>query len=157
MENLTCRYLHCKHKDQMIMPGDPYVLEGKMYYHKDCFEQNRCIKRIEQYYIDNFDKYPIMQVLRKVINTLVIDRGEDPEYILFALKYAKQNNLKLKHPPGIYYLLKNTQVEEAWSRYKENKAKELLKDVEFKAESRLDPVEGYNKSYKPRGFQSILR
>lgn len=139
------------------MPEDPYVLEGKMYYHKDCFEQNQCIKKIEQYYISNFDKYPIMQVLRKVINTLVIDRGEDPEYILFALKYAKQNNLKLKHPPGIYYLLKNTQVEEAWDQYRESKARELLKDVEFKAESNLAHVEGYNKSYKARGFASIFK
>ena len=151
-EFVKCRSTHCKHPDEPLRREDAYKV-GSAYYHKDCFMEKELLRKIEKYFIDNFDKQPIMQALRKVINTIVYTQGNSPELLMYALRYAKENNIALRHPAGIYYVMKNTKMLESWHKYL-NKKKV---DFDFGEVEDLKSVVGYNNSRQTNGFGRIHR
>lgn len=151
-ETVKCRYAHCKHGGEEVRREDA-VQVGKAFYHPDCYKEKEELNEIVQFYIDNFDKTPIMGQLRKTINTLVFDRNYPTDYILFGMRYTKNNNIPLRHPGGLYYMVKNEKIQE---RYQAMKAKKAVSTAEFKVDSTYAPVEGYEDKGKVKGFGGIL-
>ena len=147
-----CRYKHCKHEGTPV--DETGVRVGNAYYHKDCFEEKENINRIIDFYVNNFDPEPIFTSLRKTINNIVYGKKKDPLFVLFALRYAKSNNIKINHPGGIYYVLKNENMLEAWKKH----TTPVVRQEDFKPveDNGLEKVEGYNNFGKRNGFSRIL-
>lgn len=146
-----CRYSHCKHEG-IPVDKESGVHVGSAYYHQDCFKEKELLREIERYYIQNFEKDPIMQALRSVINKIVFTQGKSPEFLMYALRYTKANNIPLKHPAGIFYLMKDEKIVDSWNKYL-NKKKPVPKFAEVED---LKPVEGYG-AQTSSGFGRILR
>lgn len=149
-EFVTCRYKHCTH-DNKELPRDEAVQEGTMYFHKDCFAIRKTIQEIEKFYIENFDHDPIMGQLRKTINTLIFTKKNSPQFMLYALRYAKAYNIPVRHPAGLYYLAKDYKIQESWKQYQSNIAASKISQDSFKVGDTLTKVEGYG-AQKSQGF-----
>ena len=116
-KTVKCRYSHCKHESK-DMPREEAVCDGRMYYHKDCYEEKETIKKCIDIYAKAFDADPIWNNLRIVINNIVYNKGNDAEYLLYALKYAARNKMTIRYPAGLYYLIKNKDIKESWEKEK---------------------------------------
>lgn len=153
-EFVKCRYAHCKHESAMIK-RDEAVKSGNAFYHQDCYEEKQALHEIERYYIDNFELQPIVAQLRKTINNIIFTKHCDPEFLLFAMRYAKINHVPVKHPAGLYYLIKDDKIVEEWDHYQARKALKEISRSEFAVNEDLTPVSGYG-AQKPKGFLGAL-
>lgn len=151
-EFVKCHSPHCKHPDEPLKREEAHRA-GKYYYHEDCYREKELLRDIERFYIDNFDSQPIMQQLRRVINTIVYTQGNPPNLMMYALRYAKENGIALRHPAGIYYVMKNTKMLESWHKLMKKKKVEF----EFAEVEDLKPVVGYNNPKQTSGFGRILK
>lgn len=142
-----CRYAHCKHVGEPV-DKEKGVHVGSAYYHEDCYKEKELLREIERYYIDNFERDPIMQALRKVINTIVFTQGKSPEFLMYALRYTKSNNIPLKHPAGIYYLMKDEKIIESWVAHTNRKKV----NFDFPQVEDLKPEAGYVNNSGKRGW-----
>ena len=145
-----CRYSHCKHEGVPVNKEDG-VCVGKSYYHIDCYQEKELLREIERYYIENFDSNPIMGALRKVINTIVFSQGKTPEFLMFALRYAKSNRIPLTHEAGIYYVVRDKEIINSWNK------KRPTPQFEFNDVSDLETVDGYSTTQTKSGFNRILK
>ena len=126
-----CRYKNCRH-DGVINDGDEIVMSGKVYYHKDCFEEKTKIEEIIHLFSTEVNKDVIFSQLRKVVNNLVCNKNIEPDFILFGIKYYLNNHIPLTYPAGLYYVITSRDVNKAW---KTKLAKEYKPDkVEIKEE-----------------------
>ena len=153
-EYVKCRYSHCKHDGKPIRREDA-AKSGSSYYHKDCLIEKNLICDIMDYYVENFDKTPIMSLLRKTINTIVYNKNYDAEYLMFCLRYAKLNNIPINHPAGLHYLVKNYKIINAWESHLRDKAAKEVAKTEFVVSDDLTRKEGYGTLTKS-GFGRIL-
>lgn len=125
---MKCRYSHCLHETKDIAEGEEVLVGKGTYYHKDCYELKESIKAIIDYYVENFDKDPIYAQLTKTINNIVFHKNKTPAFVLYALHYAKWAHIPLRHPAGIYYLIKDDKIITAWkSTVAKKKAAEEVK------------------------------
>lgn len=147
-----CRYAHCKHIGEPV-DKEKCVHIGNAYYHEDCYKEKETLGIIEKYYIDNFERNPIIQALRKVINTIIFKHGNSPDFLLYALRYAKENHIPLKHSAGIYYLVKDEKIKEAWQSFN-NKKKRI--EYNFSDVDDLKPVEGYVNNSRKLGWEKRI-
>lgn len=148
---VKCHYTHCKHEDINI-PKEEAVKDGGNYYHADCLEERMTLREIENFYIQNFEEDPVMSLLRKTINRIVFDQGMDPKYVLFSLGYAKKNNIPLRHPAGIYYIVNDHEIINEWKRIT---AQQAIAGFKFEATTELQPVAGYG-AQMARGFRKAV-
>ena len=112
---VKCRYKNCKH-DNRELDKDDAVLSGKAsYYHKDCYKEMTAIKRVIDVYVKKVDNQPIFTQLRQVVNKLIIEQGVDSEYLIFAINYCADLGI-IKHPPGLFYIVKNERVKKEWDK-----------------------------------------
>ena len=147
-----CRYSHCKHEGTPV--DETGVRIGSVYYHKDCYEEKEAVVAIIDFYVNNFDPDPIFTVLRKTINNIVYGKKTDPAFVLFALRYAKSNNIGIYNPAGIYYVLKNRNMLDAWKKH----TAPVIKQEDFKTieDNGLVKIDGYSSFGKRGGFTKIL-
>lgn len=118
-----CKCSHCTHPNGIINEDDDYIRRSTAYFHKDCRDKMDAIQRIIDLSLEIIGQDVCVQShLRKVINTIVYDRGNSVEYFEFALNYAKTHNqrgLKVTNPNGLYYLIQNQNVRKAWDKLQE--------------------------------------
>ncbi len=113
-EVFKCRWSHCKHGGEVRL--DDAVKDGSSYYHKDCYEEKQNIQKIMDLYVERVDPNPIFSLLRKTVNDLVFKDGFGADYTLFALKYCLDNGWKVKHVPGLRYVVRDDKAKAAWER-----------------------------------------
>lgn len=113
-EVFKCRWSHCKHGGEVRL--DDAVKDGSSYYHKDCYEEKQNIQKIMDLYVERVDPNPIFSLLRKTVNDLVFKDGFGADYTLFALKYCLDNGWKIKHIPGLRYVVRDDKAKAAWER-----------------------------------------
>lgn len=150
-EFVKCRYAHCKHESELIK-RDEAVKAGALFYHNDCYEEKQMLHEIERYYIDNFEFQPIIAQLRKTINNIVFTRKCEPAFLLYAMKYAKANHIPVKHPAGLYYLIKDDDIKSQWDGCN---TKKNVKKHEFIVNDNLTPIAGYG-AQKPKGLMGAV-
>ena len=112
-----CGWKHCKHPSSEIPSGEGVQI-GNRWYHEDCGAKSVGILEIKDYYYEHIDKAVVMKQLVAAINSVVINKEVDPKFVLFALKYAIKNNIPVRSPYGIHYLVTNHKIKDAWQRYK---------------------------------------
>lgn len=149
-----CNYKGCTHPEDMIPTGEGTVI-SRHYYHTDCARKMECIKEVRSFYVENVSDTVVMSYLNKVINGIVYDKHVDPEFLLFALKFAMSHNQRIKAPAGLYYIIDNSRIKEEYN-------KESQKTVAHKVSVKID--DGFDFSTKPvvvqppkkKGFADIF-
>ena len=147
-EYVKCRYSHCKHEEREL-PRAEAVCCGNAYYHSDCYSEVNNIKECIDIYVNHFEAEPIFEHLKRVINKIIYEKGYDSDYLLYAMKYAASHRIPIRHPPGLYYLMKNDEIKSLWEKDKLSRKRKTVvvenKDTSF--------------SYVPKkekGFASII-
>lgn len=137
---MKCRYKYCKHGGEV--DKSIAVKEGNAYYHKECLHEKKTKQEIEDYWNNNMP-YAVLQILRKVINTLINDKDISADFILFTLKYIKENNKPINNPFGLNSYCTNVDIINRFKKINinkkyreikedENNNIEIYKKVEFK-------------------------
>lgn len=143
-----CAFSHCEHPDKKI-PEAEAVRIGNRYWHKGCYETSQLIQEIVDDWQTNVSNTVVMSLLRKTINLIVFNKLNNPKlpkyesdlyaarYLNFALQYALNHNIPLKHPFGLHYLIDDKRVKEAWKKKEEARLqKEASKDMDITSESK---------------------
>jgi len=165
-----CGYLHCSHENKDVKQSDTIQIKNR-HWHKDCYEIDENIKEVAEIYYNHISSTVVMGFLKKVINEIVFKRLlndkvakndsdlEASRYLLFAMNYALEKNIRLNSPAGLYYLIDNAKVKEAWAR---KKAKEIEKEASRELEEDDFDFDAVRTEYKPKtptkqsGFGSIF-
>lgn len=163
-EVFKCRWSHCKHGGEVRL--DDAVKDGSSYYHKDCYEEKQNIQKIMDLYVERVDPNPIFSLLRKTVNDLVFKDGFGADYTLFALKYCLDNGWKIKHVPGLRYVVRDDKAKAAWERQlmasikqKVNADRESFLQTDKPEDFDLDNIPVFNQSNSRRRrneFASVL-
>jgi len=119
---IKCRYSHCKHIDHQVSKED--AIKDGGYYHKDCYLEKSLKQEIEAYYIENLPQTAI-QLLRKVISTLLYTNNYEAGYVLFIIKKIHVNSLVLNNPFGVAYYCNEGRNIKEWKKIQTN--------IEFKS------------------------
>ena len=128
---VICKYSGCQHDNKEI-DRDSAVKSGNAYYHPDCFQTKEDIKKIIDLFQKHINPNPIYSTLQSVIKNIVFTKGMGSEFLLFGLEYYISHNIPLNYPQGLYYVVQNKQVLDA---YNKSKIKNMNKKIEIKEES----------------------
>ena len=128
---VSCKYSQCLHKTRELDRKDA-VQSGNFYYHSDCFKIKEDIKQIIDLFKNHINPNPIYSQLQSVIKNIVFTKGLGSDFLLFGLKYYIQHKIPLNYPQGLYYVIQNKSVIDA---YNKEKAKKIRENVEITDET----------------------
>lgn len=131
---VQCRYPKCmKLHESTELPKDEAVQGGKQkyYYHPDCYHIMQTINQIkDQFYREinpNMTGKQIGQLV-SIVNNIVFSKGNDVDFVKFALDYfIKYKPGALKYPGGMAYIVQDRDVLSAWEKLQTQKIREELK------------------------------
>ena len=129
MDNTTaiCKYSHCLHDNREIEKRKA-IRVGNSYYHSDCFKTKEDIKEIVNLFKAHINANPVYAQLQSVINNIIFVKKIQSDFLLFGLRYYIEHKIPLNYPQGLYYVIQNKDVTNA---YNKTKAKEIKKSVEI--------------------------
>jgi hypothetical protein len=84
------------------------------YYHEDCLQRTLDKQEIRKLYLEKINPAEVVKNLNSVINTIVETKGVDSSYLLFALNYCINNNIKISSPYGLHYIINNKTIKELY-------------------------------------------
>lgn len=146
---VKCRYKHCIHPEDDKVPKEEMIKEGSTYYHKDCYEIKNNINEIIDLYCKKIGGHFTMAQLRKVINDIIFNKGNDSKFLLFGINYYINHGIKINNPAGLYYVLQNQDMIKQWNRLyvrKETKKEDVFK-IEEKSFHRFNFKPQKNKTF----------
>ena len=152
MNNTTaiCKYSHCLHDNREIEKRKA-IRVGNSYYHSDCFKTKEDIKEIVNLFKVHINANPVYAQLQSVINNIIFVKKIQSDFLLFGLRYYIEHKIPLNYPQGLYYVIQNKDVTNA---YNKTKAKEIKKSVEIteqtETEFKFVPT-------KNKGFSDIIK
>lgn len=131
---VQCRYPKCmKLHESTELPKDEAVQGGKQkyYYHPDCYHIMQTINQIkDQFYREinpNMTGKQIGQLV-SIVNNIVFTKGNDVDFVKFALDYfIKHKPGALKYPGGMAYIVQDRDVLSAWEKLQAQKIREELR------------------------------
>lgn len=113
-----CRATHCFHETKDFMPGDDIVEVGRNGYHRDCYQAISDIKEVTDIFSTKINKNVVFAELRRVINNIVYTKGVESGMLLFGINYYINNNIPLRYPQGLYYVVQNQEVQKQYHQMK---------------------------------------
>ena len=152
MDNTTaiCKYSHCLHDNREIEKRKA-IRVGNSYYHSDCFKTKEDIKEIVNLFKAHINANPVYAQLQSVINNIIFVKKVQSDFLLFGLRYYIEHKIPLNYPQGLYYVIQNKDVTNA---YNKTKAKEIKKSIEIteqtETEFKFVPT-------KNKGFSDIIK
>ena len=152
MDNTTaiCKYSHCLHDNREIEKRKA-IRVGNSYYHSDCFKTKEDIKEIVNLFKAHINANPVYAQLQSVINNIIFVKKIQSDFLLFGLRYYIEHKIPLNYPQGLYYVIQNKDVTNA---YNKTKAKEIKKSVEITEQTE---TEFKFVSTKNKGFSDIIK
>lgn len=153
MENLTtviCKYSYCLHSNKEIEKENA-VRVGNAYYHSDCFKTKEDIKEIVNLFKKHINPNPVYAQLQSVIKNIIFTKGIQSEFLLFGLRYYIEHKIPLHYPQGLYYVIQNKDVANAYNKFK---TKEIKKSIEITKQSENQFA---HVPIKNNGFADILK
>lgn len=153
-KTVKCKYSHCNHSNKEIDVNEAILVGKNTYYHKNCYKQNQEIKEIIDIFINNIDSLVVISQLRAVINNIIFNKFVDSEYLLFALKYAVDNKINLKHAMGLYYIIGYKNIQDAYLKEKTKKQAEVNRKIEI---TQTEDLPFYFNPSKTKGFNDIIK
>ena len=152
MDNTTaiCKYSHCLHDNREIEKRKA-IRVGNSYYHSDCFKTKEDIKEIVNLFKAHINANPVYAQLQSVINNIIFVKKVQSDFLLFGLRYYIEHKIPLNYPQGLYYVIQNKDVANA---YNKTKTKEIKKSIEIteqtETEFKFVPT-------KNKGFSDIIK
>lgn len=161
-----CRFPMCKHATRRInIAEEPFVKEGTMYYHEDCYEikkknewKSEQTKKDLAEFRDLWWKYISKTVNFAQLMTILNDyvaKEVPSDYLLYALKYCIRHHFNLNYPNGFKYFVDKREIKVAYERHLIRQSEVNKQDTEIEKKDKEEPPQ-FKVQNKPRGFQSIL-
>lgn len=130
-----CRYTKCcnLHDSNELLKDDAYCGGNGKYYHHDCYYMLQTTNKIRDLFLKEIN--PLLtsaQIgqLVSIIQNIVYKKGVNIDMVLFALEYMIKNKPgALKFPAGLYYVIQNKDINDAWIKVQESKKIQELKDI----------------------------
>lgn len=162
----TCRYMKCKHPDKQIdITKDNYHVEGRMYYHSDCYDlkkkadwkdeqTKKDLQYIKNQWVLHINKTVVYSQLFHCLNDFIA-RGVSSDYLVFVFDYVVKNKMNLRHPLGFKYYVDKQEIKDAYQKHliakigANNKSNFMVTDNDSTAPK-------FSVNQKPMGFKSIL-
>ena len=119
-------------------------MDGENHYHPDCLQLKKDIDMIIEIWQSKINHNVIKQELIRVIEGIVFGKKIESGIILFGIKYYLKNDIPLHYPQGLYYVVQNQTMLNAFN---EEKFSEFSKP-QIKISLKEDPLEG-GYLYKP--------
>lgn len=146
-----CAYQHCPFGGQV--DKDEAVSYKRRHYHKKCFQDVVNKEKIREYYLENINKTEILSRLNAIISDIIDKKQVDSEFLLFAIQYAIKNNITIRTPMGMYFLINNYKIKEAWKKEQAKKIKKIsFDDVEVDSH----PLDNFRKRYDNIDFNNLI-
>lgn len=159
-EIVKCRYKNCAHGGEINKNTDDYVANGRMYYHRDCYElkkiddakakqTNEDLAEFRELWRTRISDTVLWGALNKMIGEY-LKRGISSDQMLFTLKYVIKHHYRINHPAGFRYYMDRSEIKKAYDTYKKSKAQASTiavtdeeKPVKFKVPKRktLEDIE----------------
>ncbi len=125
---MKCSYKQCKFGNEV--DKEIAVKKGNRYYHKECLQEINNKEEIRRLFLENINQQEVVTSLNGVIKNLVDNKGISSEFLLFALRYVIKNKLQLNHAPGLFYIVNNEKIKQAYQKEKaELIAKEIKEEI----------------------------
>lgn len=121
---MKCGYKQCKLGNEV--DKDIAVKKGNRYYHKECLQEINNKEEIRKLFLEKVNPQEVITSLNGVIKKLVNDKGISSEFLLFALRYVIKNKVQLNHAPGLFYIVNNEKIKQA---YQKEKVNQMTKDI----------------------------
>lgn len=122
-----CSFKHCSHASCEISQ-DEAVRIGNRYFHRDCAKTRNNIEEIKRLYYEKISNTVVMSQLLSSVNNIIFRKNVDSEYLLYALRYAIEHNIKLNSPYGLHYLIDDYKIRQAWTK---RKVVKLVQEMEY--------------------------
>lgn len=149
--NKKCSLVHCLHESRELTEEDDVVTVGKKSYHADCYEVEIQTKKVCDLFYEKVNPHTVYSNLRKIVNEIVYEKGISPDVLYFGINYYLNNHIPLNYPAGLFYVIQNKKMMEA---YNKTKVKKL--NYKFEVETDKDNKYQYNPKNNNSGFSSIL-
>ena len=142
-KSFKCAFCHCEHEGGRVSETEAVKINQR-YWHRDCYEISQIIQTLVDDYMNTISSTVVVSLLRKIINNIVfgkklhndkIPKNESDLnaalYLEFAFQFAINHNIPITHPQGLYYLIDDRNVKEAWKKKKEAEIqREAAKNVD---------------------------
>ena len=89
-------------------------------------------KKIIDLFKNHINPNPVYSTLQSVIKNIVFTKELGSDFLLFGLQYYIDHKLPLNYPQGLYYVIQNKQVLNA---YNKSKVKNIKNNIEIKEDS----------------------
>lgn len=117
---VRCVAKYCLH-DKRELSTNKAVGDGTSYYHPDCFKLQENTRKICKLWGEKISSAYVKKDLINVINNIVINKKVSSDKLLYGVKYFIRNGLGLRYPAGLYYVVQNREVDEAYKSYQQSK------------------------------------
>lgn len=154
-KNKICGYKHCRYETNEIPLGEETKVSSR-YYHEKCAKESEDIKEIKKQYFDNISNTVVQAILGKVVNDIVYGKNIDSGYLLFAIKYAINNKIRINSPYGLHYLIDNKRIKDAWENLLSKEINNNIK-IDFDFNNVEEVTFTVNPPQKKGGFGDILK
>ena len=160
-----CRYKPCNHPRREInLDKDDYKVDGKKYYHSDCYEimesgkwkgktYQEDLRELGKVWYYKIDKHADWDQLKTIYDDFLM-LGYESKYIVFALKYVIKYGFSLNYPEGFKYYLVRKDIKNAYAK---ERAKLHHVDLYGFRANKEDNSPKFNAKRNNKGFSSILK
>jgi hypothetical protein len=139
---VKCKYPYCKHNGEVSK--EEAIKVGNSYFHKDCYHEKQIKQEVEEYYLNNMPSCTL-QILRKVIKQLIHEKNNSADYVLFVLKYIKNNNKPINNPFGLINYCNDFKLK---NQFDKELVKEKYKEINNLNEFNIDKENEVKFTYK---------
>ena len=135
-----CHYRGCPHPRGIVnIKTHRYVVDGKKFYHPDCYhhmlsdrsrsEKTRtALEHVKDLWLEYISPDVHVPYLMKVLQGIV-ERGVDPDYMVFAMRYIVDHRMNLRYPQGFKFFLERGEIREAYARSRRKKVVRMVFSV----------------------------
>ena len=93
------------------------------------------IKKIIDLFKNHVNPNPVYSTLQSVIKNIVFTKGLGSDFLLFGLRYYIDHKIPLNYPQGLYYVIQNKQMLDA---YNKTKVKNIKSNIEITEDSKSE-------------------
>lgn len=150
-ETVICKYSNCLH-ESVEMRKEDAVAQGRSYYHSDCLKTKDEIREIIDLFKNKINPNPVYSQLQSVIKNIVFTKKLGSSFLLFGLKYYIKHKIPLNYPQGLYYVIQNKDVVDAYNKEKTKDIQRLAVEITEESEHKFTHI-----PTKCNSFTDILK
>lgn len=109
-----CWYKNCKNKK--VSENDTTMIKvGNKRFHKTCYQNQENLKKCRELYIQYINPAVIHSQLNKALNTLILDKKVEVDFLLYVIEYVIDNKIEVKAPYTLYYKVNDYKIKNAYN------------------------------------------